>query len=83
VDQGSPGRAWFAYFRIYGPQRPAFDGSWGPAFDGSWKPGDFKEVNVRRTARSISSSLCLAGAWSNKTWRPGEIELVKVATTDR
>jgi hypothetical protein len=31
-----PGKGWFAYFRIYGPQ--------GPAFDGSWKPGDFEEV---------------------------------------
>jgi len=31
-----PGRGWFAYFRIYGPQ--------APAFDGSWKPGDFEEV---------------------------------------
>jgi hypothetical protein len=31
-----PGRGWFAYIRIYGPE--------GPAFDGSWKPGDFEEV---------------------------------------
>jgi hypothetical protein len=31
-----PGRGWFAYLRIYGPE--------GPAFDGSWKPGDFEEV---------------------------------------
>jgi hypothetical protein len=31
-----PGRGWFAYFRIYGPQ--------APAFDGTWKPGDFEEV---------------------------------------
>ncbi|EEF62693.1 DUF1254 domain-containing protein [Pedosphaera parvula] len=29
-----PGRGWFAYFRIYGPE--------SPAFDGSWKPGDFE-----------------------------------------
>jgi hypothetical protein len=29
-----PGRGWFAYFRIYGPQQPAFDGS--------WKPGDME-----------------------------------------
>lgn len=29
-----PGRGWFAYFRIYGPQQSAFDGS--------WKPGDFE-----------------------------------------
>src|SRR5262245_56456902 len=34
--QTIPGKGWFAYFRIYGPQ--------GPAFDGTWKPGDFEEV---------------------------------------
>ena len=34
--QTIPGRRWFAYFRIYGPE--------GPAFDGSWKPGDFDQV---------------------------------------
>jgi hypothetical protein len=33
----NPGKGWFTYFRIYGPE-PA-------AFDGSWKPGDFEEVN--------------------------------------
>ncbi len=32
----TPGRGWFAYFRIYGPE--------GPAFDGTWKPGDFEVV---------------------------------------
>jgi hypothetical protein len=32
--QTIPDRGWFAYFRIYGPQPPAFDGS--------WKPGDFE-----------------------------------------
>ncbi|MBF4516898.1 DUF1254 domain-containing protein [Flavobacterium sp. ANB] len=32
-----PGRGWFAYFRIYGPQTAAFNGS--------WKPEDFQEVN--------------------------------------
>jgi len=32
----TPGKGWFAYFRIYGPEQPAFDGS--------WKPGDFEEV---------------------------------------
>jgi len=26
-----PGRGWFSYFRIYGPEAPAFDGSWKPA----------------------------------------------------
>ena len=31
-----PGKGWFAYIRIYGPD--------GPAFDGSWKPADFVEV---------------------------------------
>ena len=31
-----PNKGWFTYFRIYGPE--------GPAFDGSWKPGDFEEV---------------------------------------
>jgi hypothetical protein len=31
-----PGRGWFAYMRIYGPE--------APAFDGSWKPSDFEEV---------------------------------------
>jgi len=34
--QTTAGRGWFAYFRIYGPE--------GPAFDGSWKPGDFEKV---------------------------------------
>jgi hypothetical protein len=33
----SPGKGWFVYFRIYGPEPPAFDGS--------WKPGDFEAVN--------------------------------------
>jgi hypothetical protein len=31
--QTVPGRGWFSYFRIYGPE--------APAFDGSWRPGDF------------------------------------------
>lgn len=26
----TPGRGWFAYFRIYGPQQAAFDGTWKP-----------------------------------------------------
>lgn len=34
--QTTPNKDWFAYFRIYGPE--------GPAFDGSWKPGDFEKV---------------------------------------
>jgi hypothetical protein len=32
----TPGRGWFSYFRIYGPE--------AAAFDGSWKPGDFEAV---------------------------------------
>ena len=35
--QTVPGRGWFAYFRIYGPQEPAFDGT--------WKPGDFTALD--------------------------------------
>jgi hypothetical protein len=31
-----PGRGWFAYIRIYGPE--------AAAFNGSWKPADFEEV---------------------------------------
>jgi len=31
-----PNVGWFAYFRIYGPE--------ASAFNGSWKPGDFEEV---------------------------------------
>ncbi|HWN38531.1 MAG TPA: DUF1214 domain-containing protein, partial [Gammaproteobacteria bacterium] len=34
--QTRPGKGWFVYFRIYGPE--------GPAFDGSWKPGDFQKM---------------------------------------
>lgn len=32
----APGRGWFAYIRIYGPE--------DSAFNGSWKPNDFEEV---------------------------------------
>jgi hypothetical protein len=32
-----PGKGWFVYFRVYGPQ-PA-------AFDGTWKPGDFESFS--------------------------------------
>lgn len=39
----NPGRGWFTYFRIYGPEQPAFDGS--------WKPDDFEEVLQSRPAR--------------------------------
>jgi hypothetical protein len=33
-----PGKGWFTYFRIYGPETPAFDAS--------WKPGDFEELRA-------------------------------------
>ncbi len=33
----TPGKGWFTYFRIYGPDKPAFDGS--------WKPGDFEPLD--------------------------------------
>jgi hypothetical protein len=32
-----PGKGWFVYFRIYGPEEPAFDGS--------WQLPDFKPLN--------------------------------------
>jgi hypothetical protein len=32
----TPGKGWFAYFRIYGPE--------AAAFDGSWQPGDFERI---------------------------------------
>ena len=31
--QTLPGTGWFVYFRIYGPEQAAFDGT--------WRPGDF------------------------------------------
>lgn len=35
--QTLPGKGWFVYFRIYGPE--------AAAFDGSWKPGDIEKVS--------------------------------------
>ncbi len=29
-----PGKGWFAYVRVYGPE--------APVFDGQWRPGDFE-----------------------------------------
>jgi hypothetical protein len=34
--QTVPGKGWFSYFRIYGPEKAAFDGS--------WRPGDFELI---------------------------------------
>ena len=36
--QTNPGRQWFAYFRLYGPTKPAFDGT--------WKPSDFERTST-------------------------------------
>ncbi|MBO3275646.1 DUF1254 domain-containing protein [Pseudomonas schmalbachii] len=33
----NPGQGWFTYFRVYGPEKATFDGT--------WKPGDFELVN--------------------------------------
>jgi hypothetical protein len=33
----APGKGWFAYIRIYGPEQAAFDGT--------WKPGDIETAN--------------------------------------
>lgn len=35
--QTIPGKGWFVYFRIYGPE--------AAAFDGSWRPGDFEKMS--------------------------------------
>ena len=32
----NPGKGWFVYLRLYGPE--------GPAFNGPWKPGDYTET---------------------------------------
>ncbi|RXN93429.1 DUF1254 domain-containing protein [Achromobacter aloeverae] len=39
----APGRGWFAYFRIYGPE--------AAAFDKTWKPGDFEPAAAAKAAR--------------------------------
>jgi uncharacterized protein (TIGR03066 family) len=52
--QTVPGRGWFAYFRIYGPQEAAFDGS--------WKPGDFEEMKSESsTSNKVPAKLL--GKW--------------------
>jgi hypothetical protein len=38
-----PCKGWFAYFRIYGPEQAAFDGS--------WKPGDFEKSSIDNDTR--------------------------------
>jgi hypothetical protein len=46
--QTMPGTGWFAYFRIYGPEQPAFDGS--------WKPGDFELLTPEAVGAPGSST---------------------------
>jgi hypothetical protein len=43
--QTAPGKGWFAYFRIYGPT--------APAFDGTWRPGDFEPNTFSSSAGKI------------------------------
>jgi hypothetical protein len=43
-----PGKGWFAYLRIYGPEQPAFDGS--------WKPGDFESLTPEAVGAPGSST---------------------------
>jgi hypothetical protein len=35
--QTIPGKGWFSYFRVYGPEKATFDGN--------WKPGDFEKLS--------------------------------------
>ena len=39
-----PGKGWFAWLRIYGPE--------AHAFDDTWRPGDFEEVKQVRGAKA-------------------------------
>ncbi|HEU0059624.1 MAG TPA: DUF1254 domain-containing protein [Hyphomicrobiaceae bacterium] len=41
----NPGRGWFVYLRLYGPD--------GPAFDGRWKPDDFEEIAPPSIGRAL------------------------------
>jgi hypothetical protein len=44
-----PGKGWFVYFRIYGPE--------AAAFDGKWKPGNFEEVKHWDTLRVLGADV--------------------------
>lgn len=43
-----PGKGWFTYFRVYGPEQAAFDGS--------WKPGDFEKIGTEATGSTAPHS---------------------------
>jgi hypothetical protein len=45
-----PGRGWFAYIRIYGPEQSAFDGS--------WRPGDFERASSARRSSQHAPTVC-------------------------
>jgi len=45
----TPGKSFFAYFRVYGPAKKAFDGS--------WKPGDFEEEIILRRPASAAGEV--------------------------
>jgi hypothetical protein len=36
--QTIPGKGWFVYFRVYGPEQAAFEGT--------WRPSDFEAIAV-------------------------------------
>jgi hypothetical protein len=45
----TPGKSYFAYFRVYGPEKKAFDGS--------WKPSDFQEEVILRRPASTAGEV--------------------------
>lgn len=45
----TPGKSYFAYFRVYGPEKKAFDGT--------WKPGDFEEEVILRRPASAAGEV--------------------------
>jgi hypothetical protein len=49
-----PNKGWFVYFRIYGPEKPAFDGS--------WKPGDFEVISHEARRGEASSGATAVSA---------------------
>ena len=49
MDQDHPGKGWWSGFRIYGPQ--------APAFDGTWKLNDIEEVRQAKRESACRGSL--------------------------
>jgi hypothetical protein len=48
-----PGKGWFVYFRIYGPE--------GPASDGSWRLPDIPEGRLKKAGSSPAPPPLIAG----------------------